>query len=159
VAVLRTIRACDPVALEEVSGWAHDGDLLIDDRTFERAAGTLILPFEQEPLGGVSGLPQPELVSESRWAREYRMPYLRCVLRIHRAEGCDADWDGVGPSLLGLFWDAQKSELVVHTGAEPIRARVTALEVELDITDEIVSVRRRRNGRLLPFDSTSGPIG
>jgi hypothetical protein len=61
-------------------------------------------------------------------------------------------------TLVGVDWDAQASTLNIHTATGPMRVRARRLSAELLITSQIVSVRRRRVGRVIPFDSTSGPL-
>jgi hypothetical protein len=86
------------------------------------------------------------------------MPYVRCRLRIRRASSWSVPaGDFVGHDLLaGVDWDAKSATVEVSTGWGPIAVVAEQLDVELEITDEVVSVRRRRVGRILPFDSTTG---
>ena len=156
VAVVKHIKATGFEALEEISGWIHDAELIVDECRFEESCGRVILAFEQEPLDPALDLPPPEFVSQSWWATEYRMPYLRCCLRVNGVTAYVKGWEDLELSglLLGVGWKADESTLVVHSDC-PIRVPTSRLDVELEITDEIVSVRKRRVGRLISFDSTS----
>ena len=154
--VVRHLTASDPEALEAISGWTHDASFLPEHFAFDRSEGTVLVGFEQEPLERDIGLPAPELVRESWWASTWRMPFVLCLLRVRRATGCTQPPEELEDgSMLGVEWDPVRSVVTVHSGFGRIDFPVEALDVELDITDKVSSVRRRRVGKVLPYDSTS----
>ena len=157
MAVVQTITAGDERSLEQISDWAHDADLLVDRSRLEESTGTAHFAFEQEPLDSELALPERVLVGQSWWSSRYRLPFILCRLRIEGAMSWSGPWDYIGdcPSLLGVRWDAKKPAVLVHTTWGEIAVATGALDVTLEITDEIVSMRNRRVGRIVPFDSTS----
>ena len=160
--VIKTYSATDPDQLEEISGWAHDA-LLVDDAIDHLPDERVVeIRFEQEPLDPAPGLPRPEEVGRSWWSIEYRMPFVLCRLRVRGATGAPAipADTAAGPgSLLGIRWDATASRVRVELDDDAITVPADALDVRLDVTDEVVSIRRRRVGRrIIRFDSTRGPL-
>jgi hypothetical protein len=159
--VKRIATAEDGPLLNDISGWAHDAELLAARCRFDRKARSVALAFEQEPLDTQLALPQPALTGRSWCASTYRLPFVLCRLHIQRANRWTVPGGSLDPtSLTGVQWAGKESAVVVHTTFGPISVFVDALDVALEITDEIVSVRKRRVGRLLAlrFDSTSGPL-
>ena len=157
--VVATIDATHVDSLVTVSGWAHDAHLLSAAPDLAVHDGQVSIEFQQEPLDNELDLPRREFVRRSWWATEYRLPFVRCRLMVASARSIVVpNGDLLGDdTLLGVSWNAKKSRVDVDTGWGPIAVNVGALNVRLEITDEVVSVRRRRVGRLLSFDATAGP--
>jgi hypothetical protein len=156
VALVKRIDAIDEATLADVSGWTHDGHLLAHD--LDVTDGVVVVEFEQEPLESVLSLPNAEFIRRTWWWSEYRLPFVRCRLYVEQARRARAtDPDSTG-TLLGVRWKPSASRVEIHTTMGPIAVDVDALKVRLEITDDVVTVRRRRVGRLLSFASTSGPL-
>jgi hypothetical protein len=157
--VVHTIMATTPAQLEAISSYSHDGFLLADAIAYTAQDERVEIRFQQEPLDPALPLPRREPVRESWWATEYRVPYLLCRLRVQHVLGRPTPIDAVEEeSLLGIGWDTAAATLNVTTATREIRLRTRQLNAELLITATITSARRRRIGRLIPWDSTSAPI-
>ncbi len=113
--------ALDPGSLTLISGWIHDADLLVGERRFASSQGTVSLPFEQEPLDATLDLPKAEFLRQTWWAREYRMPYLRCELRVNGATAYEGPWEPLKDfgQLLAVRWSAEDSTVSVDTNFGP----------------------------------------
>jgi hypothetical protein len=158
--VVKAITATTAAELREISDWTHDAFLVAAGITYSRHQELVEVRFQQEPLDRALPLPQRQLAGKSWWATDYRLPYVLCRLRIR-----DAVADPTTPTdlddedtLVGVDWHAQTATLSIHTAIGPIRVRARQLSAELLITSHIVSIRRRRVGRVIPYDSTSGPL-
>jgi hypothetical protein len=161
VPVIKRLAATDPDALPEISGWLHDAYFDTANLTFDERDGTVTILLEQEPLEHHQQLPSPEHIRKTALYDEFAMPYLRCILRIAGASSLRLPEDAELLSmLLGLRYDPAGRVRVQVDTAEWIDIAVDHLDVELEITDTIEQIRRRRVGRGLRWDSTSNrPLG
>lgn len=155
--IVKTIRADDAEPLKGINGWIHDAELCLDAPAFDAGQATVTLPFAQEPIYPVDGLPVPQFARNTVLAVEYRIPYVGCLLRIRDAVAFDGPWDALTEfgRLSGVRWHPARSAVDIHTNFGPIRVQVVRLNVELEITDDISSFRQRRVGRGIPFEATS----
>ncbi len=155
MSVVATIDATDADSLVAVSGWTHHAYLLVGALDVVVHDDTVTIEFEQEPLDPVLDLPQRELVRRSWWATDYRLPYVRCRLHVRSAHRTIAP-DRVllvDTTLLGVRWHGDKRRVEITTGWGPIAVEAEALNVRLEITDEVVSVPRQGIRRLWRVDA------
>jgi hypothetical protein len=148
MATLVTLRATDQAGLDVLP--EHDAYFDVEDRTFDAAKRTLCLPFRQrvDQIMDVDGLPPPEPTRRTRRYAEYRMPAVRCVLRVRHVRAWSAPTGPIEPNMLQwLVWDEEQSQLTIHTvpGREHV-VDVDRLEVEVEVTDQVHEHYRVRKG-------------
>jgi hypothetical protein len=160
-AIVKAITATTAAELRQISDWTHDAFLLAANGiTYSRQHELVEVRFQQEPLDRALALPQRQLARKSWWATDCRLPYVLCRLRVRGVVADPTTPTGLDSeeTLVGVDWDAQTATLRIHTAIGPIRVRARQLRAELLITSHIVNIRRRRVGRVIPYDSTSGPL-
>jgi len=159
---MKNLRARTSEQLEEISGWTHDAELLEDRTSFDAKQRTVEIRFEQELLeGGDGAMPRRSFVARSWWSTEYRVPFVLCRLRVRSALGpasVPAEMDVGDLSLLGTRWEPGAEQVTVFASWGRIEVPVDELDVELEITDEVVTMRRRWVGRIVPWTLTRGSV-
>ncbi len=147
--------------LEELAGisWRmHDADFDPRPLVFDSGRGVVEMEFEQEPRDLAAGIPASVFVRSTTLFNEYAVPFLRhrCVFEAAHGLSVPKDVTEDGRELVSAQFDAKTSTIRVATDFGSMQIPVVQLRVTLEITDEIVEVRRRRVGKaLLRWDSTS----
>jgi len=144
--------------LAVISWRMHDADF--DPRTlvFDSDGGVVEMEFEQEPRDLAVGIPASAFVRSTTLFNEYAVPFLRhrCIFEAARGLSVPKDVTEDGRGLLSAQFDAKTSTIRIATHWGSMQIPVVQLRVTLEITDEIVEIRRRRVGKaLLRWDSTS----
>lgn len=155
--LLEHLLATDGESLGDLSTWLHDGDAELRGISWDPVTRALIVPFAQEPFG--AGGMQPRHVRRTWFFDEYELPMLACRLIVHgagrprsRDELSDRTWVG----LLGITHYEAIAALRIDFGDGGwLEVPVRSLFVELEVSDVVVTVARRRVGRWIPFSSTS----
>lgn len=155
MAIVKSLLAATPVELVEVSWRVHDAEFDRADVAFDPGAAEVLLEFEQEPRDIADGLPASALVRCTRRVNEYAVPFLRCRLLVSNALDVSDDLGEEASELSSVDFDQQTKAFRVWTNWGRLEIRVTALCVRLEITDEVLSVRRRRVGRAPRWDLTT----
>jgi hypothetical protein len=147
VAIAITLRATAPGQLDPMMDWVHDAYFEHEDLEYDAVEGVVTVEFAQE-RGPHEQLPGSELLRRTWRYRELRVPFLRCRLSIRCVTGVEKDesrFDQPG-MLLGIEFDGGHVKLAAVTGPA-VSMAVTGLDVELNVTDEVMSWVRRREGR------------
>src|SRR4051812_36380627 len=146
-----TLTAHDESSLRAISGAVHDA-YIDGDVEFDRRAGVVVVPIAQE--GWAQGPPgEQQLVRETWRFREHRVTFfrgwltIRRVLELHEPD----DWDG--PMIEGVTFQPASHEIHVVYADEPLRAKVEAADVTLEISTEVIGHVRRRIGKLIGVES------
>lgn len=155
--LLEHLLATDGEALGDLSTWLHDADAQVNAISWDPITRALIVPFTQEPFG-VGGL-APRRVRRTWLYDEYELPLLACRLIVHgagRPRSRDP-LDGVNwATLLGLgHYEAIAALRIDFGDGGWLEVPVRSLFVELEVSDVVVTLARRRVGRWIPFSSTS----
>lgn len=151
-------RATSRAELEQIGGWVHDAYFEWEDVGHDPSTGVVTVPFQQEPSSEEEcGQPGARLVAHRPLgASVYKVPFVRCTATLRHATACVVDGrHRDDPGMLDVIEaGASASEIVFApvTGPE-IRAWVDAIDVEIEMTDEIVFYVRRVTGRLAATDS------
>jgi hypothetical protein len=155
--VVKRFVARSAAELDEISGRAHDGVFDPEELRFDDEAAVVELPFANEPHDVEPRIPAAVHVRSTWRYEEYALPFIRAVLTVHEATALRAPDPDDMDELIGIRYDEERGLVCIWTGMliDVIEIDVDALHVELAVTDEIQSVKRRRVGRLHPWDSTS----
>jgi hypothetical protein len=140
----------------ELSTWFEGVWIERCEVKYDREARRVVLPFEQTPdHDGVDdrpGVPGRQLVRSTRWYDEYKRPLLACRLTVGAAAGIrfaerfDGHVDG---------FEYVPERCVLDIGWGRVEVRVAAVDLTLDVTDEVVGHQRLRVGRGLRWESVA----
>jgi hypothetical protein len=135
----------------------HDAEFDPDMMKFDPVRGVVEIEFEQEPRDLASGIPASALVRSTVPFEEYAVPFLRYrfVAQTATELRCSDDVKEAAYELTAAEFAAKADMIRVQTNWGWIEIPVAQLNVTLEITDEIVTVRRRRVGRRPRWDSTT----
>ena len=129
-----TATATTSEELRRIGGLVHDAHFDWELIVFDPAEGVVTIPFEQE--ADEDDPPGPQV------------PFFRCTATIRRATACRIGVrDRDDPGMLNIMEPddaADEIVLVPVTGPE-VRVAVDAIDVRIEMTDEVAfHVRRRR---------------
>ena len=146
--------------LELATGWVHDAHFDYEEASFSEAASRATVPFAQESGWGDRhpSMPNPELLRRTLFSRQYRVPFVRCLLVIENALGMWVDEAGRGdPGMLDeLTFDATRREVRLAAVVGPgIAVPVRDLSLRVIVTQEVVVEVRRQVLRGWPVESDS----
>jgi hypothetical protein len=159
VAIVATVTARAAPELGAVNRWLRDAPCDTRELAFDPERRVVELPFEQETaVDPALGLPARELARTRLLYREYRQPYVRCALRVGTAREMRTERVKFDPSgwIYGVRHDPSAGVVFLDLGLgdEPeVAVAVDELDVVVEVSDAVVSVRPRGIGRLLPWDS------
>jgi hypothetical protein len=162
MAAVRHYVARSPAAFERIADWVSDSCSATDQLRFDAEQGELRVAFENAPPpDDADDFPKAELLKETRWGRYYKQPYFRCLMKVSNAVRTE-------PDLAALDEPVSFSDPEVGTDGRSIRFAsdtdsdfvvfVSALDVELEVTDEIAYYREQGFGRGAIAWESRGPI-
>ena len=97
------------------------------------------------------GLPGRQLVRRTVWFDEYRSPLLPCKLVVGEVSAVRVSAHEP-TTAFEVDYDAERR--VVRLGdVDPVEIEVDALNLTLEVSDEVVGYSRKREGRFLQWDS------
>ena len=146
--------------LELVTGWVHDAHFDYEEASFSEAASRGTVPFAQESGWGDrhSSMPNPQLLRRTLFSRQYRVPFVRCLLVIENALEMSVDEAGrEDPGMLDeVTFDATRREVRLAAVVGPgIVVLVTDLNLRVIVTQEVVVEVCRKVLRGWPAESDS----
>jgi hypothetical protein len=146
--------------LDEISGVVHDAWFDVDEVVRDRAAGTVTVPFAQDPGQFDADEqcrddPRPQLLRRTWRYTEERVPFIRGVLRVgHVVALSEDDEFGDAAMLLGTSYDEATRRVTVRAASGNVTAVVERLGVTVEIhPHEVALYVRRRRSRLSGAES------
>jgi hypothetical protein len=156
--LLEHLLATDGESLGDVSSWLHDAVADVGELSWDQVTRAVILPFSQEPFG--AGGIEPRHLRRTWFYDEYELPLLACRLIVHgagRPRSRDP-LDSRAIDLLGIVHYPAIEALRIDLGDGGwLELPVGSVFVEVEVTDRIAAVVRRRIGRWIPYTSTYSP--
>jgi hypothetical protein len=153
--LLEHLLATDGEALGDVSTWLADAVAELGQLRWDQVTRALILPFSQEPFG--AGGIEPGHLRRTWLYDEYELPLLACRLIVHgagRPRSRDP-FEGGAVDLLGIVHYPAIEALRIDFGNGGwLEVPVGSVFVELEVTDRVAALVRRRIGRWIPYTST-----
>ncbi len=134
---MRTIRASDIRQIEGILDFVHDRTFQLDLLSFEREVGILAIP-----LTVIADLKIKE--QRTLFVKTWRCPVVKAILRIKRALTMEVlDEAKIGEGAINTI-SLEKDHVVIKCGVPvEIRVRVSALDVELELSDTVVEEVKR----------------
>ena len=144
----KRLTATTPDALEEIEALIHDAHFDSADIVHDESAGTLTIPFAQEDEDWEGDEPPWELLRQTRWYDEHRVPFYAGRLTVHHVTAVDLPGFEDIWMLVGIRYDAGPGRVRINA-LDQIDAHVERLRVEAELTGTVALNIRRRSYRLL----------
>jgi hypothetical protein len=146
-----------PAELDAIDGWVIDAWLRTPVQP-PSPEGVLALSLEQAPdRAGTetpAGLPRPRNHRGTAWYEQYEQPAVACTLVVRHVEEVLRAPDEDLWLSSGIEFDGGSGILSIDQ--ETVQVRVSALDLDLEATPEIVRWIRRRFWKIGPLEFESG---
>ena len=144
----KRLSATTPGGLEEIDALIHDAHFDSSDIVHDETAGTLTIPFAQEDQDWEGDEPPWELLRQTRWYDEHRVPFYAGRLTVHNVTAVELPGFEDTWMLVGIRYDAAPGRVRIDA-LDRIDAYVTRLHVEAELTGTVALDIKRRSYRLL----------